>query len=150
MSKIEMSIDIERPVEEVFMAFTDVRSQPQWDPNLLEGRHEPDGPAQLGTKITEVREFRGRVSENVSELIEFEANKKIVRKGTDGPMTLTGIVTFTQTDSGTHVHWTWDIKMAGLLSLMTPIMAPQFRKNAEPILGNLKQLLENGTFKPLN
>ena len=150
MSKINISVHIERPIEEVFSAFTDVRTQPQWDPGLLEGRHEPDGPAQLGTKITEVRKFMGRVSENSSELIEFEANRKIVRKGMNGPMTLTGIVTFTQTDSGTQVDWVWVIEMAGLLSLMAPIMTPQFKKNAEPILGNLKQILENGTFKPVN
>ena len=150
MSEIKMSIHIERPIEEVFMAFTDVRSQPQWDPDLLEGRHEPDAPAQLGTRITEVRKFMGRVSENTSELIEFEANKKIMRKGTDGPITLTGIVTFTQTASGTQVDWIWAIEMAGMLSLIAPIMTPMFKRNAEPILGNLKQLLENGTFKPLD
>ena len=77
MPKINMSVHIERPIEEVFSAFTDVRTQPQWDPGLLEGRHEPDAPAQLGTKITEVRKFMGRVSENTSELVEFEANRKI-------------------------------------------------------------------------
>ena len=150
MSQIEISIHIERPIEEVFSAFTDVRTQPQWDPDLLEGRHEPDGPAQLGTKITEVRKFMGRVSENSSELIEFEANRKIVRKGANGPMTLTGIVTFNQIGSGTQVDWEWILEMAGLLSPMASIMAPQFKKNAEPILGNLKELLENGTFKPLD
>ena len=150
MSKIKMSIQIERPIEEVFMAFTDARSQPQWDPGLLEGRHEPDGPARLGTRITEVRKFMGRVSENISELIEFEANRKIVRKGANGPITLTGIITFTQTASGTHVDWIWVIEMAGLLSLIAPIMAPLFKRNAEPTLVNLKQVLETGTFKPLD
>ena len=149
MSKFKMSIHIERPIEEVFSAFTDARTQPQWDPNLLEGRHEPDGPAKLGTKVTEVRKFMGRVSENITELIEFEVNKKIVRKGTDGPMTLTGIVTFIQTASGTDVEWIWVIEMTGLLSLIAPIMIPLFMRNSEPILGNLKQLLENDAFKPL-
>lgn len=150
MSKIKMSIHIERPIEEVFMAFTDARSQPQWDQGLLEGRHEPNGSAQLGTKITEVRKFMGRVYENISELIEFETNSKIVRKGTDGPITLTGIVTFTQTASGTHIDWIWVLEMAGLLSLIAPIMTPLFKRSAEPTLGNLKQLLENEAFRPLD
>lgn len=150
MSTINMSIHIERPLEEVFQALTDARSQPQWDPGLLEGRHDPEGPAQLGTEITEVRRFMGRVSENTSELIEFEPNSRIVRQGTNGPMTLTGIITFTQTDSGTHVDWQWVLNMAGLLSPLAPIMAPQFKKSAEPTLSNLKQLLENGKFRPLD
>ncbi|NDJ77079.1 MAG: hypothetical protein GYB65_12560 [Chloroflexi bacterium] len=150
MSEIKMSIHIERPIEEVFIALTDARSQPQWDSGLLEGRHEPDGPAQLGTRMIEVRKFMGRVIETTSELIEFEANRKIVRNGKNGPMTLTGILTFTQTDSGTRVDWTWILEMAGLVSLMTPIIASQLKRSAEPSLSNLKQLLENGAFKPLD
>ena len=146
-----MSIDIDRPVEEVFRALSDIRTQPQWDQGMIEGRHEPDGPAQLGTKMTEVRKFAGRVIETTSELVEFEANRKFVRKGGDnGPMSLTGILTFTPTDSGTHVDWEWELELAGLLSLMTPIMARQLRNDGEPHLDKLKQLLENGAFKPLD
>ena len=146
-----MSIDIDRPVEEVFRALTDIRTQSQWDHGMIEGRHEPDGPAQLGTKMTEVRKFAGRIFETTSELVEFEANRKIVRKGDDnGPMSLTGILTFTPTGSGTHVDWVWELELAGLLSLMTPIMARQLRNDAEPHLDKLKQLLENGRFKPLD
>ena len=148
--EINMAIDIERPIEEVFNAFIDARSQPQWDPGLIEGRHEPDAPAKLGTKITEVRKFMGRVSENTSELTEFEANKKIVRYGKTGPMTLSGIMTFTQTDNGTHIDWKWLLETTGLLLLMSPIIARQLKKNAEPTLTNLKQLLESNTFEPID
>lgn len=150
MRKINMSIHIERPIEEVFSALTDARSQPQWDSGMIEGRHEPDAPAQLGTRITEVRKFMGRVIETTSELIEFEANKKSVRKGKNGPMTLTGILIFTETGTGTHVEWTWLLELAGPLSLMTPIMATLLRKDGEAEFNNFKQVLENGEFKPLD
>lgn len=150
MRKIEMSIDIERPTEEVFRAINDARSQGQWDPGLVEIRHQPDGPAQLGTRVTEVRKFMGRVMETKYELIEFEENKKIVRKGGNGSMTLTGILTFTQTGSGTQVDWTWLLELTGLMSLMTPNMASILKKDGERDLGNLKQFLENGEFTPLD
>jgi len=150
MREINMSIHIERPIEEVFSALTDARSQPQWDSGMVEGRHEPDAPAQLGTRITEVRKFMGRVIETTSELIEFEANKKYVRKGKNGPMTLTGIIIFTETDTGTQVEWTWLLELAGPLSLMTPIMAKLLRRDGEAELGNFRQMLENGEFKPLD
>jgi len=151
MRKINMSIDIDRPIEEVFRALSDIRTQPQWDPDMIEGRHEPDGPAQLGTKMIEVRKFAGRVIETTSELVEFEANRKFVRDGGDnGPMSLTGILTFTPTDSGTHVDWVWELELSGVLSLMTPLMARILRSDAEPHLEKLKQLLESGKFKPLD
>ena len=150
MSKIELSIDIERPIEEVFTALSDTRTHPQWDLEMIEGRHEPDGPAQLGTHITEVRKFMGRKIETTSELIEFEANKKFVRKGASGPMGLTNIVTVTETNTGTHINWVWLVELSGLFSLMTPIMTRMLKKDGEKTLGKFQQLLENGEFKPVN
>ncbi len=151
MRKINMTIDIDRPIGEVFSALADARTHPQWDPDMIEGRHEPDAPAQLGTKITEVRKFAGRVIETTSELVEFEANRKFVRKGEDnGPMSLTGILTFTQTDTGTHIDWVWELELSGLLSVMTPIMARMLKNDGETHLDNFKQLLENGKFQPIS
>jgi len=150
MREINMTIDVECPVEEVFGALADARAHNQWDPGMAEGRHEPAGPPQLGTKIIEVRRFMGRVIETQSEYVEFEANKKLVRKGDDGSMALTSILTFTETDSGTHVDWTWLLKAKGLMLLMVPIMAPILKRDGQSHLKNFKQLLENGGFKPVD
>jgi hypothetical protein len=50
--------------------------------------------ACLGSKIVEVRRFLGRTSENVGEVIESEQNRRFVRRGSDGPMTFIGVITF--------------------------------------------------------
>jgi uncharacterized protein YndB with AHSA1/START domain len=101
MKTISMDVVINRPVETVFAALNDARSQTQWDPGLLERRHDPDGPARLGTRITEVRRFMGRTMETDSELVEFELNKRLVRKGGDPTLgKLDGTLTFEP--SGAH------------------------------------------------
>ena len=146
---MNMNVDIHCPVEEVFQAMSDIRTQPQWDPDLLEGRHIPDGAPGLGTELVEVRKFMGRVSENSSEYVEFEPNKSFIRYGDNGPLALTGRIQFKPNGDQTSVSWQWELQLKGLLRIFEPLMEPMMQKQAQSILVNLKQLLESGAFEPL-
>ena len=144
MKTMDMNIVIDRPVEAVFAALSDARSQPQWDPGLVEGRHDPEGPARLGTKITEVRRSMGRTMIPESELLEFELNKRLVRQGGDPVLgRVTGILSFEARASGTRVEWTWHLDMPGPKSLLEPIMGPLMRRQAQGSLVHLKEMLES-------
>jgi uncharacterized protein YndB with AHSA1/START domain len=139
----ETSIVINRPVGQVFAALTDTKNQPRWDTGLIEARLTPDGPVSVGTKITEVRKFMGRTSENTGEVIEFEPNTKISRKSVDMPMSIVGTVTFAATSEGTNVSWKWDLQVKGLFSLAGPMMANSMKKGSEISLRGLKDMLES-------
>jgi uncharacterized protein YndB with AHSA1/START domain len=139
----ETSIVINRPVGQVFAALTDTKNQPRWDTGLIEARLTPDGPVSVGTKITEVRKFMGRTSENTGEVIEFEPNTKITRKSVDMPMSIVGTVTFAATSEGTNVNWKWDLQVKGLFSLAGPMMANSMKKGSEISLRGLKDMLES-------
>jgi uncharacterized protein YndB with AHSA1/START domain len=143
MKTISMDVVINRPVETVFAALNDARSQTQWDPGLLERRHDPDGPARLFTRITEVRRFMGRTMETDSELVEFELNKRFVRKGGDPTLgKLDGTLTFEPSGAGTRINWTWQLDMPGVKSVMEPLMAAVLKRQGLGGLANLKELLE--------
>jgi uncharacterized membrane protein len=139
----EASIMINRPVEQVFAALADTKNQPQWDTGLIEVRLAPDGPVSVGTKITEVRKFMGRTSENTGEVIEFEPNTRITRKSVDMPMTVMGTVSFTPLPEGTKVNWRWDLEVKGLSVLVGPMIANSMKKGSETSLLGLKNLLES-------
>jgi uncharacterized protein YndB with AHSA1/START domain len=139
----ESSVVINSQVEQVFAAMTDTKNQPRWDPGLLEARLTPDGPVRVGTKITEVRKFMGRTSENTGEVVEFEPNARITRKSVDGPMTVVGAVTFAGTPKGTKVSWRWDLQFKGIFVLAGPMIANLMKKGSETSLRGLKDLLEN-------
>jgi uncharacterized protein YndB with AHSA1/START domain len=143
MRTMAMSIVIDCPAAAAFAALSDARTQPQWDPGLVEARHDPEGSARLGTKITEVRQFMGRTMVTESELVEFGPNKRLVRQGGD-PMLgrVTGVISLDETPSGTRVDWTWYLEMPGLKSLLEPVMAAMMRRQAQGMLANLKGLLE--------
>jgi len=140
----EASILIDRPVGQVFSALVDSKNQPKWDTGLLEARLVPDGPVSVGTRITEVRKFMGRTSENTGEVIEFEPNVRITRKSVDMPMMVLGTVTFTATSQGTKVNWRWDLQSKGFYALVGPMIANSMKKGSEASLRGLKDLLESG------
>lgn len=139
---------INRPLEEVFAAFSDARTQPQWDPGLLKGVHEPDAPIRLGTKITEIRKILGRTTETRGEIIQFEANKHYVRQGSSAGIMLTGYINFEPIGDSTRILWRWELESSGFLSLVRPIMEVVFKMNGEKLLANFKQLMESGNFIP--
>jgi uncharacterized protein YndB with AHSA1/START domain len=138
----EASIVIDRPVGQVFAALADTKNQPKWDSGMLEARLVPEGPVSVGTRITEVRKFMGRTSENTGEVIEFELNTRITRKSVNMPMTVVGTVTFAATPEGTKVRWRWDLQSKGLFTLVGPLIANSMNKNSESSLRGLKDLLE--------
>jgi len=139
----EISIIIDRPVEQVFTALVDSKNQPKWDSGLLEARLTPEGPVGVGTRITEVRKLMGRSSENTGEVIEFEPNVRITRKSVDMPMTVLGTVTFSATPQGTKVNWKWDLQPKGFYALVGPMIASTMKKSSENSLRGLKDLLES-------
>jgi uncharacterized membrane protein len=146
----EASIVIDRPVGQVFAALADTKNQPKWDPGLLEARLTPDVPVSVGTRITEVRKFMGRTSENTGEVIEFELNTRITRKSVDGPIAVVGTITFDTTTKGTKVSWRWDLQSKGLFTLVGPMIANSMNKNSESSLRGLKDLLERPVVSALS
>ena len=53
MSKIERSIVIDRPVNEVFNFVHEPRNDASWQTTLIESTQVDDGPLRVGTQIRE-------------------------------------------------------------------------------------------------
>jgi len=85
MIKVEKSIIIHRPIEEVFAYVGDLRNAAQWQSGALEVRQTTESPLGIGTKFTFVRKFMGRKMEASNEFVEYEPNTKVTFKSTSGP-----------------------------------------------------------------
>jgi uncharacterized protein YndB with AHSA1/START domain len=75
MIKIEHSMLINRPIEEVFAFATDIDKLPQWNTLIVEAKKTTDGPMDVGTKIEIVNRLLGRQMKNTYEVTQFEQNK---------------------------------------------------------------------------
>ena len=142
MVKIEESVIIDRPVEEVWKFITDLSKFPKWDNEVLEVRQTSTGPLGLGSTV-EVRQ-KMRNMTLPQRCIEYEPNRNFSFAVTSGPgkgSTVTfsveiieGKTKFTKVD---------DLKFSGFYKLVGPFITPSMRREVVAANGNLKRILES-------
>ena len=70
MIEVEHTLQIARPVEDVFGYLTDVSRIPEWQASAEEATLE--GELGAGARIREVRSFMGRRAASTMEITEFD------------------------------------------------------------------------------
>ncbi|HEY6408713.1 MAG TPA: SRPBCC family protein [Ktedonobacteraceae bacterium] len=142
MINVEESINISRPIEEVFAYVSNFRNAVEWQSGVVEMRQTPEGPVGIGTQITFVRTFLGRKLEGISEVVEYEPPTKHTLKSTSGlPITVSRI--FEPTTEGTKVTFVLEMQPGGFFALAEPLIARMLRRDVVADIGNLKDLLES-------
>jgi uncharacterized protein YndB with AHSA1/START domain len=86
MIKVDASVVIQRPVEEVFAYSTNPANSTKWQEGLVESRMTSQGPIGVGTQITDVRKFLGRDLDSKLEVSAYQPNKSITMKTVSGPV----------------------------------------------------------------
>jgi uncharacterized membrane protein len=144
MIKVDESVVIQRPVEEVFAFLTDHRNDIRWQDGLLEVRLTPDGPVGVGTHVAEVRKFLGRRIESTGVITEFVPNVKSARKTVAGPMDVSGYMAFEPVGEGTKVTQHMEMHTRGFMALADALVGGSLRRALAAGLGDVKALLESG------
>ena len=142
MTKIERSIVIARPVDEVWEFVHDATKDALWQTTLAESEKLTDGPMRVGTRVREVRHFLGVRIELTWEVTEYEPNRRSAIRGVSGPVPLTGGYRFEPHDGGTRFTVSGELDAHGLFKLAEPVFARITRRELETNLGHLKDLLE--------
>jgi uncharacterized protein YndB with AHSA1/START domain len=145
MHTVTTSIIIQRPIEEVFAFVTDARNNILWQgkSGLKETRQAPESPVGVGTRITEVWNFMGRTTEDVSEVTEYVPNSRYVRTtvSTGGPIK-GGEVTFETVAEGTRWTSVINVQASGLFAIAEPLLASTLKKGFEDNMAAAKALME--------
>jgi uncharacterized membrane protein len=142
MIHIDESIIINRPLEEVFAFMSETKNLPLWQTGVVEARHAPEGPVQVGTRLTLVRAMMGRKVEGTADIVEYAPPTRYVYKATSGPE-VTGVNTCEAVAEGTKFTTRFDMQTGGLFSLADPLVARTIKRSVESGLANLKDLLES-------
>ena len=143
MIKVEKSIEVERPAEDVFAFVCDHTNSPRWQRGLLEVRRTSDGPIGVGTRHSVVRTFMGRRLEATNEFTEYEPDKLIAFKANSDSMT--GQVWRTVEPVGrdrARVTVRMELRLTGVLGLVERPAAAGLKREVEADLVALKELLE--------
>jgi quercetin dioxygenase-like cupin family protein/uncharacterized protein YndB with AHSA1/START domain len=147
--RIEHSVEIERPPEEVFSFVADPRNDERWTPAVEKTRKTSDGPLGAGTTFESVFRLLGRRFEASFEIAEYEPNRKVVLgSATSGPVQLTGTRSVEEVPGGTRFTITIEGRTGGFFRVAEPIFARLASRQLKANLADLKGLLESTLGEP--
>ena len=142
MAVFEMSVEINRPVEEVFSFFSNLDNRRQWILGLEELEQTSEGPVGVGTTWRDTVRAMGRRMESTAEITGYEPNKQWKEKGSSGSIQGEVNITFDSVEGGTRVSGLADLKIGGFLKLASPIVTRTLKKRMQADINRLKAVLE--------
>jgi dehydrogenase/reductase SDR family protein 12 len=148
MVKVEQSIMIDKPVEQVWNFLTDFQNTPKWDVGVLETRQTSTGPAGLGTTFQNIGAFLGQQSVREYRVTEYEPDKKVTVELVNPTKSIQKAevrYTFEPAQTGTRLNFMGSIEFGGFFRLLQPILLQRAKRSGQGDLNNLKRLLEAQT-----
>jgi uncharacterized protein YndB with AHSA1/START domain len=140
MVKAELSVMIDRPVEEVWEFITDLSKIPKWETAILEARPTSAGPIGVGFTF----ELRRKDMTLPTRIIEYEPNRRFSFEHISGPAKGSVATYNVETVEGkTRLTSTGDIKFNGFYKLAGPFVFRSLRREEIAAIGNLKRILES-------
>ena len=144
--RIEESVEIDRPPEEVFAYVADPGHLPEWSGIVQEVHKEAQGQLQGGDRFTTVAKFLGRRFETPFEVTVHESPRHHSHKSTGGPLAQEWTLTFEEVaGGGTRFTQVVEGEPGGFFRLAGPMLEMAGRRQFRADLGNLKDLLEAGS-----
>jgi uncharacterized membrane protein len=145
MEPSELSIVINRPIEEVFKYLADLENDVKWRREWVEAKNISEGSLGVGATFLLVGESLGRRNEVVYETTEYEPNQRTAWKAVSGPLPLTFRRTFERVEGGTRVTIRYELKLHGFSKLVKPLVMSMGKRQLEGDFPKLKGLMEAPT-----
>lgn len=142
MAKLETSITINRPIEQVFAFAADLANNAKWQTGVIAAEVTSPGPVGVGTKYKYDAEIMGRKLETTGELTAYDPPRITAWKATSGPFPMSGSTTFESVPGGTRVVDGMEAEPGGFFKLAEPLLIMQMRGQMEKDMKKLKELLE--------
>jgi len=141
--RIEESVEINLPPEEVFDYVADPENLPGWSSLVLDVQKETQGELREGDRYTSVAKFLGRRFETPMQVTAHEPPRLHSDKSTGGPFEQE--YTFVLEEAaggGTRLTQAAEGEPGGFFRLVGPLLEVAGRRQFKTDLANLKDLLE--------
>lgn len=141
MIQHELSLHLNRPVDEVFAFLTDASQVPSWQSNLIESEQLTEGPMRVGSRFREVRRVGRRPIASEAEVIDFEPNTRFTLRVITGPQ-VTVSYALAAEEGGTRLRYQFVMRTGGMMRVLEPLIRRSLRKQSASDFGRLKGILE--------
>jgi uncharacterized protein YndB with AHSA1/START domain len=142
MEGFELSIVINRPIEEVFGTLTDLENDIKWRSEWVETRNTSGGALGVGATFCMTSEFLGRRVPTIYEVIEYEPNRSAAWKTASGPLPLTFQRIFERVEGSTRFTIRYEAEVRGFFKLVMSLLAGTVKRQHEGDLRKVKELME--------
>ena len=144
--RIEESVEIDRPPQEVFDYVANPENLPEWSGIVQEVHKEAQGQLKEGDKFTSVAKFLGRRFETPLEVSAHEPPQRHSDKSTGGPFPQEYTFILEETaGGGTRLTQIAEGEPGGFFRLVGPLLEMAGRRQFRADLHTLKDLLEAGS-----
>jgi uncharacterized membrane protein len=134
--RVELAIEIKRPVADVFAYVIDPERLPEWQESAVSIRKISD------RRWEEERRIAGRRVECEVEVTELEPHKRFNLRSDAGSIELEVEHVFSETDGGTRLEVVAEGKAGGLMRFAERTIESRARDELETDLDRLKRVLE--------
>jgi uncharacterized protein YndB with AHSA1/START domain len=141
MIRYQTTVQLSRPVEQVFSFLTDPEKLMMWQSNLVKAVILTSGPLRLGSRFREVRRLGPRETEVQGEVSEFELNQRLATKTSTTPHVRVSY-SLAPEQAGTRLSYKFEMLPTGLVWLLQPMILGSIKKDTASDFEKLKQLLE--------
>jgi uncharacterized protein YndB with AHSA1/START domain len=141
--RIEESVEINRPPQEVFDYVANPENLPEWSGIVQEVHKETQGQPREGERFTTVAKFLGRRFETPMEVTAHEPTRLHSDRSTGGPFPQEYTFVLEETAAGgTRLTQAAEGEPGGFFRLVGPLLEVAGRRQFKTDLANLKDLLE--------
>ena len=140
MARIETSVVIARPQEDVFAYLTDLRNAMEWSTELVDVAY--DGELSEGSTGSDTRKMGRKEIVMPWRITSFDPPNRLVVEY-ERPFPITAEFSFRASESGTRVTCAMDLRPRGFWRLLGPVMAWEGKKTDKVQFNKVKEILES-------
>jgi hypothetical protein len=141
MIQHEVSIHLNRPVEQVFAFLADTSKLTSWQSNLIKNELLTQGPLRAGSRFREVRRINNKEEEIEAEITTLELNKRLETKTVTKPEARVSY-SLDPEQGGTRLKYRFILETSGLMRIMEPMISGSIKKGTEADFEVLRRILE--------
>ncbi len=142
MATVEVSVDIGRPVHDVFAYMTDSNNRPKWDTSMVEMKQTSQGPKGVGTTYAGAYRMMGTQRTWTASLTQFDVDRQVGYSISSGSLHVNQQVNLAESAGGTTVTFAAEMQMGGFMRLFSPLMKWSVSRQTKANLMRLKGILE--------
>ena len=141
--RVEESVEINAPLQEVFNYVRDVGNYPEWMAHALDVRKDTPGPPQQSDRFVVAIKSVGRRFETPYERTSYEAERRYTDRAVGGPIPdQRWHSAFQEVPGGTRFTRAVDVESRGLLKLLEPLQKRAAERQLRKDLQTLKDVVE--------